>query len=109
MAHKELKYVGGPVRLMLDISTAHLPEKYGSEQSLEALSELGHLGIIADALERGFLMWVPEDPEGHTEEFYNETPPEILAIQVYARKLDCDYVRFDADADTVEDLPTWEW
>ena len=32
-----------------------------------------------------------------------------LAIQCYGRALGCDDVLYDADADQVGDLPTWDW
>jgi hypothetical protein len=53
-------------------------------------------------------MWVPPDPQVHAEE-HPGLPPEVLTIQRYARARGCDYVRFDADADQVGDLPTWDW
>jgi hypothetical protein len=33
----------------------------------------------------------------------------VLAIQRYARALDCDYVLFDADSEQVHDLSRWDW
>ena len=109
MAHYKSPNPDGdkPIRLMLDISTAHLPEKYGNEQSDESLDTMS--GVIVDSLETGFLMWVPEVPEEYALGFLTPVPPEILTVQEYARELCCDYVRFDRDADIVDDLPTWDW
>ncbi len=90
------------VRSFLDLSTAHLPEHLGSH----GLS--GHDGVTASEPTYGWLMWVPPDPQTHADD-HPDLPPEVLAIQRYARGLDCDYVRFDADADRVDDLPTWDW
>ncbi len=42
-------------------------------------------------------MWVPPDPQAHAVG-HPDLPPEVLAIQRYARALGCDYVLFDADA-----------
>ena len=86
----------------LDLSTQHLPEHLGSH----GLS--GQDGVIAYELPYGWLMWVPPDPSAHASD-YPDLPPEVLAIQRYARALGCDYVLFDADADQVGDLPTWDW
>jgi len=36
-------------------------------------------------------------------------PDVVLTIQRYARGLGCEDVLFDADADQVGDLPTWDW
>lgn len=93
------------IRLMLDISTAHLPEKYGDESSPEALDKIQEL--VVDTTDAGFLMWVPSDPTEY--QFGNRVPEEILKIQQYARMLGCDYVRFDRDADIVDGLDAWEW
>lgn len=53
-------------------------------------------------------MWVPPDPQAHAVG-QPDLPPEVLAIERYARALGCDCVPFDADADQVVDLPTWDW
>jgi len=33
----------------------------------------------------------------------------VLTIQRLARAAGCDYVLFDADADRIDALPTWDW
>lgn len=102
---------------VLDLSTAHLPESLmngpiGPLNSIE--------GVIAYAHgEYGFLLWVPDDPQEHADDYPNPAdddvcsdegvPAEVLAVQLYARGLGCDYVLFDRDADTNADLPTWDW
>lgn len=90
------------VRRFLDLSTAHLPKHLG----IHGLSRQD--GVIADHLTYGWLMWVPPDPQAHADE-HPGLPPEVLTIQRYARTRGCDYVRFDADADKVGDLPAWDW
>jgi hypothetical protein len=85
---------------MLDLSTSHLPEHLG-----DALS--GEDGVTAYELAHGWLMWVPDDPDTHAAD-YDAVPSEVLVVQRYARARGCDYVLFDADADTVTDLPTWD-
>ena len=91
-----------PVRRLLDLSTAHLPQHLGSD-GLSAAD-----GVTAYQLAYGWLMWVPEDPDRHAAD-YPELPPEVLTVQRYARRHGCDYVLFDRDADTVADLPTFTW
>ncbi len=93
---------GVTIRSVLDLSTQHLPEHLGSY----GLS--GEDGVVAYELEHGWLMWVPPDPSAHASD-YPDLPPEVLTIQRYARTLGCDCVLFDADADQVGDLPTWDW
>jgi hypothetical protein len=86
---------------MLDATTGHLPEKVCQDLN-------GYDGVIATDREYGWLLWVPEDPAGHAEE-YGEIPAEVVALQVFARELGCDYVLLDRDADRVDGLPHWEW
>lgn len=83
---------------VLDLSTAHLPEKMGADLT-------GTDGVTAYRMdEYGWLMWVP--PAGPPDD---ETPTEITAIHRYARSHGCRYVLFDCDAETDPNLPTWEW
>ena len=92
-----------PIRRVLDLSTAHLPEHLGSH----GLSSQD--GVIAYDLDGyGWLMWVPPDPDSHAAG-YPTLPAQVLTIQRYARQRICDYVLFDQDADTIDDLPTWDW
>lgn len=93
------------IRSVLELSTAHLPEEYGSELSNESLDKQMYLS--ADALECGFLLWLPSDPEDYYEG--EDIPPEIVRVMTYARSHGAQYVRFDRDAEIVPDLPTWEW
>ena len=90
------------IRTFLDLSTAHLPEHLGSH----GLS--GEDGVTAYHLPYGWLMWVPPDPDAHAAD-HPDLPPEVLAVQRYARRCGCDFVLFDADADQVGDLPSWDW
>ena len=92
-----------PIRRVLDLSTAHLPEHLGSH----GLS--GEEGVTAYDLDGyGWLMWVPPDPDSHATD-YPGLPAEVLTIQRYARQRGCDYVMFGQDADIIADLPTWDW
>jgi hypothetical protein len=91
---------GATVRSFLGLSPAHVPEQLGSY----GLS--GQDGVVAYHLTYGWPMWVPPDPQAHSID-HPDLPPEVLAIQRYARGLGRDYVLFDADE--VGDLPTWDW
>lgn len=91
------------VRRYLDLSTAHLPRHL----AVEGLGEVD--GVVAYRLEYGWLMTVPTDADAEAAGHDGEVPAEVLAIQRYARERGCDRVLFDADADTVDGLPTWEW
>jgi hypothetical protein len=89
------------IRQFLDLSTAHLPKDIRDALSAQP-------GVVAYALTYGWLMWVPDDPDGHCADGEQPVPDVVLTIQRYARERDCDYVLFDADADQVEGLPTWD-
>ena len=102
---------GGPnVGKFLDLSTGHLPQRWGvrADEGGDGLSNAP--GVSANILPYGWLMWVPDDPDQYAEDEEGGVPPqEILVIQRYARKHGCDYVLFDRDADQVDDLPSWVW
>ncbi len=88
---------------MLDLSTAHLPKHLGGG-ALTAID-----GVIATPREHGFLLWVPDDPEGHARDYEQDHDRDIVvAIQRYARALGCDYVLLDCDAGQVDELPAWK-
>lgn len=105
---------------VLDASTAHLPQQVCAQLN-------GWDGVIAHSLSTsddhyGWLLWVPDDPDNHaadhddTDEFPllqgedpSGVPAEVLAVQRYARRLGCDYVLLDPDAERIADLPTWDW
>jgi hypothetical protein len=98
-----LEATGRPVpsvRRFLDLSTVHLPQA-----TLLDLSDLP--GVVADPTPFGAWLWVPCDVEESAE--WDPPPPEVLAIQTYARALGCDWVLFDADAPTTSALPTFDW
>jgi hypothetical protein len=91
------------IRLLLDLSTAHLPEHLGTSDLDTAP------GVIAHRTAHGWLLWVPDDPDESAAAMSDTAPEVVLAIQRYARTHGCDYVLFDPDASRVDDLPTWDW
>jgi hypothetical protein len=98
------------VRKFLDLSTAHLPKHLINGPCPE--------NVIRYPTDYGCFVWVPGDPKESSEAMEEPVPPEILAVQVYARSLGCDYILFDADGDVDDTLPTfgehhegnvWQW
>lgn len=91
------------IRKFLDLSTAHLPQHImnGPLNSFE--------NVVAYDTQYGALLWVPDDPQESNDGMDESVPAEVLAVQLYARSLGCDYVLFDRDADTDDALPTWDW
>ena len=91
------------VRRFLDLSTAHLPRALGAAGLDEAP------GVIAHPTGHDWFLWVPQDPDDSANAMSDTVPAVVLTIQRYARALHCDNVHFDADAERVDDLPTWHW
>jgi hypothetical protein len=95
------------VRKFLDLSTAHLTEEqrlFGDRDGDRA----SWGDAIVDVRDYGFLLWVPDDPMESAAVTEDGIPENLLAVQLYARKHDCDYVLFDADAEVDDDLPVFE-
>lgn len=89
----------------LDLSANHLPNHVFEDLN-------SYTGVVAHKLEYGWFLYVPENVDEHAMNCSDESepiPPEVLAIQRFARSLDCDYVMLDRDALTIAELPTWEW
>ena len=90
------------IRTFLDLSTAHLPEQMCDR--LDAIP-----GVVAHQTVYGWLMQVPDQPGDPDEHDGAEVPDVLLTIQAFARTAGCAYVLFDADADRIDALPTWDW
>lgn len=101
------------IRLLLDLSTSHLPENIAArDDDPERLNSYD--GVTAYPMRHGWLLWVPDDPTDHASNYGDPAdgdgvPAEVLAIQVHARSLGCDWVTLDSDAEVDPALPTWRW
>jgi hypothetical protein len=88
------------VRRFLDLSTAHLANTTRDLWSCDWLRP-----SWASRTEYGWFIWSgtaeADDPEDHL-------PAEVVACRKFARTLGCDYILFDADAETVEGLEVFE-
>ncbi len=95
------------VRPYLELSTAHLPFHVmnGPLNSFEGVIAYKKM-IGADDF--GAWLWVPENPQDEADgsDYF---PDEVLAVQLYARSLGCDWVMFDSDADSIDELARWVW
>lgn len=105
-----MKKPGEPwIRPMLDISTAHLPPKAQANDWPDGFNNVY-------PYDYGFILHVPEDPKLNAEDYaedneesdYKEEAEALVALQVYARSLGCDFIMFDADGEELEGFPTWE-
>ena len=89
------------VRLILDLSTAHLPATDRDDLN-------GVDGVLAYRMQHGWLMWAPDDPDESASVEMDPPPEWVLVIQRYAREHGCDYVMFDSDARVDPALPWWD-
>ena len=100
------------VRRFLDLSTAHLPVKLREFRTLNQYAAVTVYERTDGESSRyqPMTLWVPDDPSGWAEEYDedDQPPAEVLALQLYARELGCDYIQFDRDASIIPGLPTWE-
>jgi hypothetical protein len=96
------------IRKFLDLSTAHLPAALREYGTREGVALAWGDPAVVTVTDFGFWLWVPDDPQDSAEAGEEAIAPAVLAIQLYARKHDCDYVLFDADGETNDDLPVFE-
>lgn len=97
------------IRFLLVISTAHLPQALVDHDVPGYLDSWGTPGV--HEFEHGFFLWVPDDPK-ESAAFSTDgdgVHAQVLAIQLHARELNCDYVMIDADGPQVEGLKTFDW
>ncbi|WP_049098125.1 hypothetical protein [Burkholderia cepacia] len=81
------------------ISTAHLT--YATDQLLLNLGDANPWTAVAPYSEGLFVYVQSEDMDGQ--------PLELSHIFAWARKLNYQWVRIDADGDHVDGLPIYEW
>lgn len=95
------------VRRFLDLSTAYLPGRFWKV----AADDWSDVWVtVAYPTRYGALLWVPDDPDESSLAQEEPTPAEVLRVQLYARRLGCDYVLLDSDGDDVPEgaLPTFD-
>lgn len=76
---------------MLVISTGHLTEETCNS---------GKIGY--EKGEYGVFVWVPPEVD-------EDAPQDLRVCHHLARINDCDWLMFDRDADTVDELPLYDW
>lgn len=83
---------------MLALSTGHL-----TEETADELMTID--GIIAyEKGEFGFFVYVPDDDE----EFHDQ-PADIHECIEFAHNNGYDWIMFDRDVETINELPVYEW
>lgn len=86
--------VAYPLRLFLDCSTSHL--------SPAARAYVDRTDVVSSPTPYGWFVWASEEPG-------DDVPPELVAIMNHARSLGAEYINFDADADEIDGLATFDW
>jgi hypothetical protein len=91
------------IQKMLVISTSHMPEAIARWQNMpDAFVLIPH--------EYGWMLSTDTHVFDTAETGEVSGSEQALKdVCEYAKKLDCQWVRFDADADENENLKTWEW
>lgn len=79
--------------LVAVISTEHLPSETAVKEAQLYSAEYEH----------GFFVWVGADLT------FEEFPQWYADVCTWAKALKIEWVRFDYDADVVDDLKKWEW
>jgi hypothetical protein len=85
------------IRKTMCLSTGHTPEGLAAKL-LETDAVAG--GNYGDY---GWFMYA------HDEDINGDIGPELMRVFEYARSHGCGFVVFDCDADTIDELPTWDW
>ena len=96
------------VKQYLDLSTAHVTE--WDNHQIEVMTR----GLIYCPHPYGYWVHVPQAGEDLMEPYLKKARKcgfsEALCNAIrYAREQGCDWINFDQDADTCDDLPTHEW
>ena len=89
----------------LDISTSHLNActRDWLDESTPATPKCS--GITIAPYEYGYFVSVPSDLESIDG---LECPDNLKLVLAYARREECDVVRFDSDRDAINELPSYE-
>lgn len=89
-----------PFKSVMGLSTSHVSEFTGINLNK------GLPGVTSDQISHGWLVWVPEDFD---EARANHYPEDLLTVLEWAKGFHVGWVWFDADAPTVDALPTYDW
>lgn len=82
---------------MIVLSTGHL--QWSTVQLLEHTPVMSErYPVMGAPIPYGFLVYAHDDLQ-------ENIPDDLWACCVYARKQECDYIRFDAEEDVCDDLP----
>lgn len=92
------------IQRVLVLSTAHLRKE--TNDAMETDTD-GPVALVSfDSLTHGYLVYCTDDP-GILED--PNFPDEIRQAIQFAQEHDCTHLRYDPDAATLDQLPTWEW
>ena len=89
------------IRLVLELSTAHL-----SARSRRLLLDEGGESIFVVPHDFGFFVQA-HDPGKLAADI--NVPEDLFNVFTFARREACDWIHFDADANVIAELATYEW
>jgi hypothetical protein len=88
------------IRNFLTLSTGHVSEATAKILDNNKLEDWPCFGGTVSTV--GWFIYAHDENPG-------DIPADLFAVFEYARKHNCPYVLFDCDADTIEELPTFDW
>ena len=94
------------IRKILDISTAHVSENTSILLNEWAISCFVRPAIVYDKKDYGWLVYVPSEPGKETEPDF---PEDLRSCIELARSHGCDWIMFDCDSTTIDELNVYEW
>lgn len=86
----------------LDVSTGHISKS--SMEFLESVAGTNEIGQTVSSYEYGCFVSVRED-----REYHKSVPADLRKVLNFAQDKGCFIVRFDADGEGFEELPTFNW
>lgn len=90
-------------RATADILNGDAPERDGLKPAID--------GHVADWGCWGWVVYTGGEvvPDIDEDSVLCLMPADMFRVLLFARDHNCQFVRFDCDADTVSGLPTWDW
>ena len=92
---------------IITISTAHIKQETAKAIDVQETEDGFWPAIMAAPIPFGYLIpsdWIPEGEEG-----LRGIPPEVVKIIEFGNSNGAKFIRLDCDADTVDELETFDW
>ena len=90
---------------MLALSTGHITRETAD------LMDINRIGgvVLYNKDAAGWFVHIPDSGLDFDELEDGECPADLYRCMKYARDNGCDWIMFDCDVETIEDLPVYNW